>query len=203
MSTQLPMNFDLFESIAKAVRPEVIAAAVQAECIEECRAVPQRARRDMHPLIRGVLGETVSSGIEALFRRFDIAEEAIKRYVRRYPDRTHVIDQAFGVLRWELGEPVVDELFRAHCEELLQRVIENKSLEDGTRAEALTALSYTSLRGPLVSQYAALAEKLFLEMFGSEALGGPAMLNEPWPGASQALLDELRQQLRVPSRRLR
>lgn len=204
MSTQRSMTLDLFEAIAEPERPKAVPATPDAKNIEERVGPTRAAPRAMHAAIREVLGEAVCSEFESVFHLIEIAEETIKRYVNRYPSQAPLLNRAFLALQWHLRWPVRDELYRAHARELLQRVVEHQPLDEGTRAEALVAISDTSLRAPLVSQYAALAEKLFLEIFGPDAIGGPKqpMFYEPWQGASEKLLNELRRRIRVPSRQL-
>lgn len=151
-----------------------------------------------------MLGEAACSAFESEFHLIEIAEQTIKRFVDRYPSHASLLNRAFLALQWQLRMPVRDELYRAHAQELLQRVVDHKPLEEGTAAEALVAISDISLRIPLVSEYAALAEKLFLEIFGPDAIGGPdqPMFHEPWLGALEELLNELRRRIRVPSRQL-
>jgi hypothetical protein len=188
MSTQHSINLDLFDAVAEPVLPEIAGAVAHIRGIEE-RADVQSSCTEIHPAMT--------------FNRIEIATETIKRFVEAYPGHASALNRAFMSLRWEIPGPVPDELYRAHAEELLQRVLEHESLEVGTRAEALIALSKFSLRGPLVPQYAALSEKLFLEIFGPESIpGGGPMLQESWQGASEQLLNELLQRIRVPSRQL-
>jgi hypothetical protein len=200
MSTQLSISLDLFDAISE---PEPSQAAASVPEREARIALAQPPRTQMHPAMREVLGDTLSSALESVFHLIEIAEEMIKEYVKRYPSHASRLNQAFMALQWHLESPVRDELYRAHSMELLQRVVDGKGLEEGTRAEVLIALSGGSVRGPLVPQYAALFEKLFLEIFGPDALpGSEPLLHEPWQGASEELLNELRRRIRVPSRQL-
>ena len=203
------MTLDLFEPIAEPQPPGTHATTddqspTDAQSIEVRVGLTKAAPREMHPILREVLGEAACSEFESEFHLIEIAEGTIKRFVDRYPSHASMLNRAFMALQWHLRKPVRDELYRAHVQELLQRVVEHKPLEEGTRAEALVAISDTSLRAPLVYEYAAIAEKLFLEIFGPDALGGPEqpMFHEPWPGALEELLNELRRRIRVPSRQL-
>lgn len=203
MSRQRSMTLDLFESFAQP-QPPAPRATTDAQNIAMRVGLTRAAPQEMQPIVRQVLGEAACSAFESEFHLIEIAEQTIKRFVNRYPSHASMLNQAFLALQWHLRKPVRDELYRAHVQELLQRVVEHKRLDEGTRAEALVAISDTSLRAPLAYQFAAVAEKLFLEIFGPDAIGGPEqpMYPEPWPEALEESLNELRRKIRVPSRQL-
>lgn len=91
------------------------------------------------------------------------------------------------------------EVFRHHCRELLERAAAGEPLQPGTEAEVLLALSALSLKAPPSSQYAALFERLFVAVMGRRVEGEPT--REPWPGAADELLRDMRRKLRREGRK--
>lgn len=204
MSTSASMTLDLFEAITEPAPPLARLAVVDEDCPDASSEVAPRPSATIHPAMREILGGAASSAFERAFRHIDIAEASIRRFARKHPAHAATLNRAFLALRWQLGESVRDELFQSHVDELLQRVIDKEDLMEGTRAEVLIALSDGSLRGPMVRQYGALTERLFLEIFGPEALPTSTVeIHEPWPGASKELLCEVRRRIRIKTRRLK
>lgn len=143
----------------------------------------------------------IGSVIEECFRRMSLAEAAIKRSCRRHPTQAKRINRAFGILCWQLPERVTDQIFIAHMDELLQRVVDGQSVSEATRAEALVFLNTASLRAPMAQQAAALYAQLFQELLHIDALFEEGKYpTEPWRGASAELLQKLRRDLRVADR---
>jgi hypothetical protein len=139
--------------------------------------------------------------IEECFRRMSLAEAAIKRFCRRHPAKAKRINKAFGILCWRLPGRATDQIFIAHMEELLQRVVDGQSVSEATRAEALVFLNSASLRAPMPQQVAALYAQLFQELLHIEALFEEDKYpTEPWHGASAELLEKLRRDLRAADR---
>jgi hypothetical protein len=138
-----------------------------------------------------------------VFRRIKIADEAIKAFAKRSPFHESALDRSFLALRWQLPGTVPDRVYRAHVEELLQRVIAGESLVEGTRAEVMFALSGTTLIAALGQQAAALYKQLFSEIWGADSSFTQPVSREPWPGALNELLHELRRRVRLPERKLK
>lgn len=101
---------------------------------------------------------------------------------------------------------VVEEVYRSHCRELIERHRRGESLEPGTRAEMLLALSEASLRAPFnstgLSAYALLARRVLVNKEGKciveeDVRGLP---REPYEGAVNELLAGLQQRLAVRGR---
>lgn len=141
-------------------------------------------------------GSTWTS-IQGAFAQMEIAEAAIDRVLRQYPDRKDDIDCCFVHLRWQLSVTVTDVVFRCHVDELLQRVVDNRTLALGTKAEALMALHAASLVAPPGARSAALFVELFAEIYGDALADIDGRIQEPWNGSSEELLSELRRKLKT------
>lgn len=105
-------------------------------------------------------------------------------------------------MRWQLNCQATERVFRAHVDELLDRVVRGESLEEGTMAEVLMTLSDFSVREPMSSQPAALFDEVFNAIWREESPIGKSNLHEPWDGANAQLLAELRMKLKVETRTL-
>lgn len=91
-----------------------------------------------------------------------------------------------------------DEVYRAHARELVERAQRGASLEIGTDAELLMALSEASLRAPPDAGHAAAFERLFERVMGRRVDGEPT--RESWPGEIDQILSALRARVRVAGR---
>lgn len=130
---------------------------------------------ELSPNLAGVIG--------GAFRRMELAEEEIELAKTRDPARAARIHEAFKYLRpTETLQRKCDELYRAHCRELIERVAAGASdqeLAQGTGAEVLATLADLSLAAPLERTAFLLYGRLFRELFPERAaeiepLRGPA-----------------------------
>lgn len=196
--TQTAFLFDESDALAPGMQecadtvPANQTVSTETEEVVEDYRIPEP--------IRGLLGP-IGPAIEDCFRRMSLAEAAIKRFCRRVPAHRHRLDKAFGILCWQIPVRVGDQIYIAHIEELLQRVVDRQSVSEATRAEALAFLHSASLRTPLAQQAAALYADLFQEVLHTAALFEEDKYpTEPWRGASAELLERLRRDLRVADR---
>jgi hypothetical protein len=163
---------------------------------------PPRQADAIHPAMRAALGP-VGNVLEECFRRVALAEEAIARLSAQHPRRARQLHGAFRILCWRLQVSVCDEVYIAHAEELLERVVKDEDTSFGTHAEVLVCLSTLSLRAPFAAQPAALFALLFRRIFKREVnFDSDHDPREPWKGANDELLSELRRKLRLPDRQL-
>lgn len=150
--------------------------------------------------MRALFGEAANV-IESTFRQIEIADDLIRDASHRHPHRAEPLRRSFLAMRWRLKSfSVTDELYTAHVTELVERVVRGEKLAPGTRAEALAALSHTSLKGPFTQQPSALFEELFREIYPRRTQGEPRYFAEPWAGASKEMLTDLRRQLAARER---
>lgn len=134
-------------------------------------------------------GAAVGVSIGQVFSCMGIAEEEISAYQRRHRSRAQKANRAF---RWLLPSDLLrgksEKVYRAHVRELIDRVARGQNPIPLTKAEVLSLLSAQSLIAPLAAQYSACMGKLFRDL----GLGDVEATPEPWKGASEELLDELR-----------
>lgn len=150
------------------------------------------------------LKNLLPSGIGNLFELMDVAEEEIKKAMRRYPKRKDAVNKAFAILAPTGDMPLMDSaLYRHHAAELLDRVgrASIQGAELGTAAEALMAIYHASLHAPLKRDAQVLYERLFHEIF-PQALGEiTSDLRESYAGASSQWEAEIRKKGADPARK--
>ena len=103
--------------------------------------------------------------IGGIFDQVEICESVIAKARNRHPEHGKAIWNSFlllvpSKLLWEAPEPV----YRAHCAELLDRVMNGQDTTLGTKAEIMMALSESSLAHPLAHTAAVLYARLFREL---------------------------------------
>ena len=112
---------------------------------------------------RTLLGPSLGSAIENAFRCMEFAEDEIAAAKARHPLDAELIHRTFSVLC--PSEPLRaagEKLYRAHCQELIERVREGKDARAATKAELIAVLSALSLQAPLDRS----ATFLYWELFG-------------------------------------
>jgi hypothetical protein len=148
----------------------------------------------------GVIGRT--------FDLMAVAEREIARARRKHRTRrtSELLNGSFLMLQPGELSRYSDELYAAHCRELLERVVKGDDPRPGTRAEMLAALSEASLKAPLERNAHTAMEHLFAQCFPGNALSaGGHSPGEQWPGAVAELLRGMARRLakddRGPARR--
>jgi hypothetical protein len=150
--------------------------------------------------MKQILGE-LPTGVASAFADMGIAEEEISAAIKRHKQKQHELFDSFLLLM-----PTVvlktngnQTLYRFHCRELLERIANDEDTRPGTKAEVVSAISEMSMRGPLVSEWAALYGKLFLEFFPKEAkkifAGETRWIHGHWPTQLDEMLRECRRKL--------
>ena len=139
--------------------------------------------------------EQMAPGFAATFHLMVIAEEEIKAAMLKTPGCAEALNGSFLRLQpSRIISGLHDELYRAYCRELLERVVDGTPLDIATKAEVLVALSTTSLRAPLIRNAMALYESLFVEIFGGLP-GGEKPTEPDWPGAEQEVFVDITRKL--------
>lgn len=87
------------------------------------------------------------------------------------------------------------ELYRAHALELCRRMLADADVRPATAAEVLCGMSRASLKAPPDAVFAGLMERLFFESFGHYVDAGGPHHREPYKGAYDALLADMRRKL--------
>jgi hypothetical protein len=110
--------------------------------------------------------------ILGLFDRMHIAEDIIAEGKRQHPDKADEIHDAF---QYMVPTPLLiqndnDELYRAHCRQLIEWVADDQDVNRATDAELLLLMMETSLRVPLTDEGHFLYWYLFRSVFGAEKM---------------------------------
>lgn len=138
------------------------------------------------------------------FRFMAIAEEEMRDAMRRYPLQQRVVWNCFMVLMPGRLIDYGEQLYRAHCQELLDRAVDDQDLRPGTRAEVLAAISTATLRSRLTSDVEHLALNLASELWPSKATVFRAPREEAGGSGSRATwLRDFQRKTAVPTRVLR
>ena len=161
---------------------------------------------DINQMIEAIKGIDPSgasfwSNISGLFDQMEVAEDEIAKAQNRHPDAKEKLWNAFrlmqpGVL---LGFP--DELYRAHCRELLERIYQDLDTRPGTQAECLVAFSEMSLVAPLRHDAELAMKHLFVSLFPNQAAQWDVVPTyETYQGATNEILAQVRSKAAVTSR---
>jgi len=154
-----------------------------------------------------VLGTVVGGEVEGVvvttFRAMKTAEVEIARFKTRHPDHGEDLDRAFLCLQppvsfWSKS----DALYRAHCRELLGRVVRGEDLRTGTSAEVLVAILEVATRTPIRPDFVLAADRVFEDVYGETAkkVIGPVKGVESYEGAVDEIVSDLRRRLGNPDR---
>jgi len=136
-----------------------------------------------------VFGPILGGIMQQAFRRMEIAEEEIELAKTKYPDQTDATHGSFRLLMYdELFECVIDDVYRQHCKELIQRVAKKQDTRPATKAEVMCALSGMSLVAPLDRDAAALFSNLFEQIMDAEF---EATTVESYDGAAWELFNQM------------
>lgn len=104
--------------------------------------------------------------IAQAFRQMEISEEEIESAQARHPWKSGLIWNAFTLLQGTYPlSGKSDDLYRAHCRELLERVAEGVDTSHPTKAEILSFLVDLTLKAPAgeITQY--WHGVLFMDLF--------------------------------------
>lgn len=145
--------------------------------------------------VREIIGEAVSGRIGQTFRCMSIAEEEIKDAKRRWPRRARRLNAAFGILM--PGDLVTagDRLYRAHCQELLGRVMRGEDIVPGTDAECMFVLMRASLAAPPDGDHARAYGRLFAACFPDHADITKGLGRESYEGRVDEIIAHLREKI--------
>jgi len=152
-----------------------------------------------------VMGTGMGGAVGDAFRKMGVAEEELAAAAERYPRETweRVNDVAFALLcPNDLLRTKSDDVYAAHCRELIDRVAagaSDRALAEATDAECLALVMAQATKAPLTREYAALAHRLFCKLLGDKVarlLEVEDDYREAWPGELDELLSEARGKLR-------
>lgn len=149
-----------------------------------------------------VMDDDAASVIGRTFELMGSAEDEIKRAQRHYPQAKERIWSAFRILCPTSGMSALSEdVYRAHCRELLGKVAGGADTRIGTDAEMLVVLSHASLEAPPTADVAALTYEIFCRVLPNSDPGGP-VIHPTYAGALEELDYQIRRRLHDPERQL-
>lgn len=143
--------------------------------------------------------EFLPSVLTNTFRSMEIAEQEINKAKGRWPRKKDALHKSFRLLMPGPLSGVREEVYRHHCQEILERVVKDEDTTLATKAEMMVAISEFTLKIPINSTMAALYERLFLEVIPRAKLEGEPT-REPYKGAAEEMLQQMRKRGRVPHR---
>ena len=155
---------------------------------------------DLKALFEEIGAGSLFGTLQSVFDQMAIAESEIKHFTTRFSGNQVDLQRAFVQLRWMLDVPVPEVVYREHVRELLTRVVNDQSLMRGTKAEVLMLLSAASQIAPLGLRKIALYLKLFDELYPQAFGHEPVVIQEPWVGSSDELLEALRHRTKTDRR---
>lgn len=145
--------------------------------------------------------------ISGILDQVEICESVIAKTRHDHPEHNAAIWNSFKLL---MPSPLLREapepVYRAHCTELLSRVIANQDTTLGTKAEIMMSLFESSLRSPLTHTASVLYARLFREILPRTPVAEKiiAQLSTmAHDSATGSLLADLARSVRVTGRRPR
>ena len=153
-------------------------------------------RVDVRPILAILFPEgNGASRIGRAFYLMGIAEEEIEAAMKKAPRKRAAIKGAFRYLYTPVLMTYGDELYRAHCREIIGRVKRGEDLSPGTDAEMLATFSEMSTKAPLASEFANAMSEVFFRVFPEKSREVYAAGHEAWEGRKEEILSELRRKL--------
>ncbi|WP_367135827.1 hypothetical protein [Saccharothrix sp. HUAS TT1] len=117
------------------------------------------------PLVREILGGDLFKAMGTAFDRIEWAEDEIQRAMRRNPAEADLLYHSFELLKATHDRMDSERVFRAHCRELLQRVVNREDTRPGTAAEVCCIASDASKVTPLNTSAAGLYFRMWQKAF--------------------------------------
>lgn len=157
-----------------------------------------RRKRALDEVLVDKLG--LPHGVMDIMRQIVEADEQIRLAVERWPDKAERLNSSFRMLMPSaLLRGRVEDVYRAHVAELLERLALGQDTRPGTKAEVLCAMLDSSLIAPPGDDYGRLVEVLFHEVMPGRLDAGRT--HEQWAGQHAEMLVEYRRALAQADRR--
>ena len=163
---------------------------------------------DVSDVVAGMMpsaGELGFGGVMSSFVKYvTCCEEVIAERAEKEPLLAVVFDDSFRFLtpRFDVFDGFSVEVYRWHCNEILDRLVAGESVDNGTKAEVMCALSRVSQVAPPGNDISELYARLFAEWHPEDAATLPDSdgFYESWPGRAAELLAETRKKMAVKGR---
>jgi hypothetical protein len=102
-----------------------------------------------NPAAREVLGGSFMEAFDSAMRGMEWAEDEIEKAGREHPEHVDLIWHSFHMLAPTHELMMTEMVYRAHCREILARVIAGEDTRPGTAAECCIACCQTSQLAPM------------------------------------------------------
>jgi len=114
-----------------------------------------------------------------------IAEDEISAGKLEHPKKAKEIQASFLAFQPYLPEfwNAPDEVFRAHCKEIVARIVSGAKLDPATDAEILYGLYMACQKAPPGDHFQLLYERLFIRIYPKQKVFSGAICRESWPNA--------------------
>lgn len=146
----------------------------------------------------------VTSLVRSVWQQQEWADDEIRQAIQRHPSERDTLFHSFPILVATHQLMATEFVYRAHCRELLDRVIEGADTRPGTAAEVCCLCSDTSVQTPIRSAAAGLYLRMWTTAFPDHS--PLADHGEPHEALESSTIDELeataRRRLRVRERML-
>ncbi|HEV3071879.1 MAG TPA: hypothetical protein VGY76_10700 [Solirubrobacteraceae bacterium] len=158
------------------------AAAIQA--LEDLAA---------HPDVRALLSDSFLDAYELMMGFMGWGEDHIDAMCRSHPEHADRIWHSFKLLRPTADLMRTEAVYRAHCTEILERVIAREDTRPGTAAECCIACCEASLLAPLTPA----GTGVYLRLWAKAGLPGmDDIAREPYEALRGKAIDEHERVLR-------
>lgn len=187
------------EDLKRRLEESLDAVANQTEGDDPQEDARLAALRALVPLIGPDLGGTI---LDRLRQRHLALAIALERMMGDERCRA-LLPKISQLVRWYVPARVSDEVYCAHVNEIFDRYIERKSLQPGTRAEALTAIGSAIACGVPDEEVRNLLLALCWEVLGDAFCGARGFPRKPsWTVEMWELFTSLSKRRSVPERNL-
>ncbi len=145
--------------------------------------------------------------LAAEFDRMELAEDEIRKAQIRHPAHRDRLWHSFSLLKPNMGlKRMASELvYRAHCRELLERVVAGTDTRSGTAAEVCCVVLETGELSPLTSAAVGLHLRMW-EAAGLPAIDGSSEARVHYEALKKSVIDDhervAREKVAVKDRRL-
>lgn len=145
--------------------PSTNGASISTSSEKKLSDLLKFSPKELHPLLG-----TTASELDDIFEQVDWAEEEIAAASRRHPTQADALFHAFSLLKPQYSRiarrrMTTEFVYRAHCRELLGRVIAGEDTRPGTAVEAVCALGEafgaTTLRKSAIGLYIRMWKQAF------------------------------------------
>ena len=108
-----------------------------------------------------LLGDGLGGMLAGLFDQMEWAEDEIEKAQRRHPKAADRLYHSFKIMTPTHRRMGVEMVYRAHCRELLARVVKGEDTRPGTAAEVCIACCESSMVAPLTDTAAGLYGRMW------------------------------------------